>query len=76
MVLIRTFTDADPVVAGAASGPLLFAAGWFFTDPLDVSGRDTFCSLCSAASSPDRTSNRWPEQKSAAGGDRRPAQPA
>jgi len=40
MVLIRTFTNTDPVLAGAASGPLLFAAGWFFTNPLDVSAHD------------------------------------
>ena len=40
MVLIRTFTDTDPVLAGAASGPMLFAAGWLFADLLDVSGRD------------------------------------
>lgn len=40
MVLIRTFDDTDPVLAGAAAGPLLFLAGWFFTDPLDVSSRD------------------------------------
>lgn len=40
MVLIRTFTDTDPVLAGAASGPMLFAAGWFFADLTDVSNRD------------------------------------
>lgn len=40
MVLIRTFTDTDPVLAGAASGPMLFVAGWFFADLLDVSGHD------------------------------------
>lgn len=40
MVLIRKFTNTDAVLAGAASGPLLFAAGWFFTDPLDVSADD------------------------------------
>ncbi len=40
MVLIRTFQDTDSVLAGAASGPLLFVAGWFFTDPLDVSSSD------------------------------------
>lgn len=37
MVLIRTYTDTDPVLAGAASGPMLFAVGWSFAD---VSGRD------------------------------------
>lgn len=40
MVLIRTYTDADPVLAGAASGPMLFAVGWFFADLADVTGRD------------------------------------
>ncbi len=40
MVLIRTFRGTDPVLAGAASGPLLFLAGWIFTDPLDVNVRD------------------------------------
>ncbi|MGH1492631.1 MAG: DMT family transporter [Acidimicrobiales bacterium] len=40
MVLIRTFTNTDAVLAGAASGPLLFIAGWFFTDPLNVSASD------------------------------------
>lgn len=40
MVLIRTFKNTDAVLAGAASGPLLFVAGWFFTDPLDVSAHD------------------------------------
>lgn len=40
MVLIRTFKDTDAVLAGAASGPLLFFAGWFFTNPLDVSAGD------------------------------------
>lgn len=41
MVLIRTFPDTDSVLAGAAGGPMLFAAGWFFTDPLDVTTHDT-----------------------------------
>ena len=40
MVLIRAFPETDPVVAGAAGGPMLFVAGWFFSDPLDVSSRD------------------------------------
>ena len=40
MVLIRAFRNTNPVLAGAASGPLLFVAGWFFTDPLDVSSHD------------------------------------
>lgn len=40
MVLIRTYTDTNPVLAGAASGPLLFAAGWAFADLADVSRRD------------------------------------
>jgi drug/metabolite transporter (DMT)-like permease len=41
MVLIRTFPDTDSVLAGAAGGPLLFGAGWLFTDPLDVTAHDT-----------------------------------
>ncbi len=44
-MLIRTFDSTDPVLAGAASGPLLFLAGWFFTDPLDVSSRDVLLLL-------------------------------
>ncbi len=40
MVLIRTYTDTDPVLAGAASGPMLFAVGWFFADLTAVSARD------------------------------------
>lgn len=40
MVLIRTYTNADPVLAGAASGPMLFAVGWLFADLADVTGRD------------------------------------
>lgn len=40
MVLIRTFTDTDAVLAGAASGPLLFGVGWFFVDLTDVSTSD------------------------------------
>ncbi|MEM7272840.1 MAG: DMT family transporter [Actinomycetota bacterium] len=40
MVLIRTFTGTDSVLASAASGPLLFAAGWFFADLLAVDTRD------------------------------------
>ena len=41
MVLIRTFPDTDSVLAGAAGGPMLFCAGWLFTDPLDVTAHDT-----------------------------------
>lgn len=40
MVLIRAFPGTNSVLAGAAGGPMLFAAGWFFTDPLDASMRD------------------------------------
>jgi len=40
MVLIRKFSSADGVLAGAAAALMLFFAGWFFTDPLDVSGHD------------------------------------
>lgn len=40
MVLIRTFPETDSVLSGAAGGPLLFLAGWFFTDPLDVTRTD------------------------------------
>lgn len=41
MVLIRTFPDTDSVLAGAAGGPMLFGAGWVFTNPLDVTPLDT-----------------------------------
>lgn len=40
MVLIRAFPETDSVLAGAAGGPMLFVAGWFFTDPLDVTAHD------------------------------------
>ncbi|MEM8707635.1 MAG: DMT family transporter [Actinomycetota bacterium] len=40
MVLIRAFPETDSVLAGAAGGPMLFVAGWFFTEPLDVAGDD------------------------------------
>lgn len=40
MVLIRAFPATDSVLAGAAGGPMLFTAGWLFTDPLDVTVRD------------------------------------
>ncbi|MEL6983367.1 MAG: DMT family transporter, partial [Actinomycetota bacterium] len=40
MVLIRTFTDTDPVLASAASGPLLFGIGWVFADLAAVSAPD------------------------------------
>lgn len=40
MVLIRTLTRTDPVLASAASGPLLFAVGWLFADLTAVSARD------------------------------------
>ncbi len=45
MVLIHAFADTDAVLAGDASGPLLFVAGWFFTDPLDVSRHDALLLL-------------------------------
>ncbi|MGH1506221.1 MAG: DMT family transporter [Acidimicrobiales bacterium] len=40
MVLIRTFTGTDSVLASAASGPLLFVAAWFVVDPTAVNGHD------------------------------------
>lgn len=40
MVLIRAFPNTDSVLAGAAGGPMLFVAGWFFTDPLAVHAGD------------------------------------
>ncbi|MEM7139505.1 MAG: DMT family transporter [Actinomycetota bacterium] len=40
MVLIRTYTDTDPVLAGAAAGPLLFGAALFATDLTQVDTRD------------------------------------
>ena len=36
MVLIRAYPNTDSVLAGAAGGVQLFAAGWLFTDPLNV----------------------------------------
>lgn len=42
MVLIRAFPSNDAVLTGAAGGPLLFAAGWLVTNPLEVSARDAF----------------------------------
>ncbi len=40
MVLVRRFRDTPAVWAGAVSSFLLFALGWFVTDPLTISGRD------------------------------------
>jgi drug/metabolite transporter (DMT)-like permease len=40
MVLIRKFRDTPVVWVGAVSAFLLFALGWFVTDPLAVSQRD------------------------------------
>lgn len=40
MVLIRTFSGTDSVLASAASGPLLFAAGWFVADLFAVTPSD------------------------------------
>lgn len=40
MVLIRTFPGSDAVLAGAASGGVLFVVGWLLSDPLAVSARD------------------------------------
>jgi drug/metabolite transporter (DMT)-like permease len=40
MVLIRKFRDTPVVWAGAVSAFLLFALGWFVTDPLAISTRD------------------------------------
>ena len=40
MVLIRAVPDTDPVLAGAAGGPMLFVAGWLLIDPLDVTRPD------------------------------------
>jgi len=45
MVLIRSFPNIDAVLTGAAGGLLLFATGWWFTDPLDVTPRDTLLLL-------------------------------
>lgn len=41
MVLIRAYPETDSVLAGAAGGPMLFVAGWFFSDPLSVSASDS-----------------------------------
>lgn len=40
MVLIRKFRETPVVWAGAVSAFLLFALGWFVTDPLAITGRD------------------------------------
>jgi drug/metabolite transporter (DMT)-like permease len=40
MVLIRKFTDAPVVWAGAVAAFLLFLVGWVVTDPLDVTRHD------------------------------------
>ncbi len=45
MVLIRAFPDTDAVLAGAAGGPLLFAAGWLVGSPLDADATDGFLLL-------------------------------
>ncbi len=42
MVMIRKFRQTPVVWAGAASGFLLFALGWFVTEPLAISGRDAW----------------------------------
>ena len=41
MIMVRAFRDTPVVWAGAVSAFLLFLLGWFVTDPLAVSGRDT-----------------------------------
>jgi len=40
MVMIRKFRDTPVVWAGAVSGLILFALGWFVAEPLAISGRD------------------------------------
>ncbi|TGQ66709.1 DMT family transporter [Mesorhizobium sp. M00.F.Ca.ET.186.01.1.1] len=40
MIMVRAFRDTPVVWAGAVSAMLLFALGWFVTDPLAVSARD------------------------------------
>lgn len=40
MVMIRKFRGTPAVWAGAVSGLMLFALGWFVAAPLSVSGRD------------------------------------
>lgn len=42
MVMIRAFRDTPVVWAGAVSAYMLFAAGWLFADPLDVSLADAW----------------------------------
>ena len=39
-VLIRAFPKTDVVLSGAASSGIMFAAGWFFSSPLEVSAAD------------------------------------
>lgn len=41
MIMVRAFRDTPVVWAGAVSAFLLFVLGWFVTDPLAVSSRDT-----------------------------------
>lgn len=40
IVLIRLFRETPVVLAGAVSAFMLFALGWFVTDPLDISRYD------------------------------------
>jgi len=40
MVMIRKFRETPVVWAGAVSGFILFALGWFVTEPLALTGRD------------------------------------
>lgn len=42
LALIRTFSRTPVVLAGALAAFQLFAIGWLFTDPLDVSQQDVF----------------------------------
>ncbi|RUW86542.1 DMT family transporter, partial [Mesorhizobium sp. M8A.F.Ca.ET.023.01.1.1] len=41
MIMVRAFRDTPAVWAGAVSAFLLFILGWFVTDPLAVSARDS-----------------------------------
>ena len=41
MIMVRAFRDTPVVWAGAVSAFLLFLLGWFVTDPLAVSARDS-----------------------------------
>jgi drug/metabolite transporter (DMT)-like permease len=46
LVMVRAYTDVPVVWAAAVAAFLLFGAGWFIIDPLDVSLRDALVMSC------------------------------